>query len=566
MKAASFFLPTSTVPLAASLTMPDDGLVRGGILIAPPLVEERKGAILPMVEAMRSFVDDLSVAVLRIDYSGTGDSPGAFQEASPLDWPGELAGASDWLSSLIGRLPLCWFAIRSGCPFALQALAKSHRRPDSLLFWDALSGAESVRQWLQRHLVNDMVAYGTARVSRSELEKQLQNGEQTVDLDGFAFTGAIHAALEKATLPPVAESPSWPPLLSLTSGHPSADLSKALAGRPSVTVQQLHVPPYWNSVGYVDTSDLREASLSWLRERFRDSLAAPLSDLPSPLPTEGAPGDQMVEIPSHGATIRAVFQKLPARIEADGRAVLFLGGWSGDRKGPHRLFVQFARELARHGLPSLRIDYRGRGEGDGSAADASIRTMVEDASSAIAWLRESGCAPKGIVLIAICSGCKVAIAASSEPGVTRLILWSAEAMGSLRASSTSARKTLANLGVYFRKLFRSETWRKLIRGEVHTDLVGKALVRHEIRSADEAKDEDRTLRSFRSFPGLLTFVYGGSDPDAATASAAYRRYCKRYGLRADFSTIPNAGHSYYGLAWTEELLKRTRSALFQNRP
>ena len=563
MKERSFFLSAASSRLAASCLFPDDRLVQGAILIAPPLVEERKGAILPMVEAARRFVDELHVVVLRIDYSGTGDSQGAFETARPLDWPREIADASDWLMHFVPGVPLCWFAIRTGCPLVLQALDLAKKRPDALLFWDAVSGRESLQQWLRRHMVNNMIAYGSAHVSRAELEKNLGEGGRTVDLDGFAFAAPVSAALQRAALPTLAQSSEWPPLLSLASGHPSSDLKKALEGRSRVTEKQLHLPPYWNSVGYIDTVQLREASLPWLKKCFQETAAVSLAIPPSAFSMDGSGNERMVAIPDHGRTIRGVLHNRSKKTAPDGRAVLFLGGWSGDRKGPHRLFVEFARDLALRGIPSLRIDYRGRGEGDGSAADGSIRKMVEDASSAITWLHESGKAPKGVVLVAICSGCKVAITASSEPAVNRLVLWSAETMGSLRSSSTNARKTFANLGVYFKKLFRAETWRKLARGEVNTNMVGKALVHHETRSASEAKDEDRTLRTFRSFRGPLTFIYGSSDPNAPAAQAAYKRFCKRYGLKADFSVIPNAGHSYYGLDWTEELLKRTRVALFR---
>lgn len=565
MNTISFFLPVSSARLAASLTLPDDGLVRAALLIAPPLVEERKGAVLPMVEASRDFADSLHLAVLRVDYSGTGDSEGSFATADPAAWPKELAVASDWLARLVPGRPLFWMALRTGCPLAVAALPAASHRPAGFLFWDALSGAESVRQWLRRHLVNDMIAYGTARVSRADLEKRLHADGPPVDLDGFAFRARMVAGIEGFRLPAVTDSADWPDLFSLTSGHPSPELSKALLDRPSVSERQFHLPPYWNSVGYVDVSELREASREWLGERLQGIAPVPLGTDAASLPTDGADGERMVAIQSPAATIRGLFHDLPDGVSADGRAVLFLGGWSGDRKGPHRLFVRFARELASNGIPALRIDYRGRGEGDGAASDGSIRKMVEDASAAIGWLREMGHGPKGIVLVAICSGCKVAITASSEPGVAALVLWSAEAMGSLRASSTASRKTLANLGVYLRKLFRRETWRKILRGEVHTDMVGKALVRHETRSADEAKDEDRTLRTFRSFRGPLTFIYGGSDPDAPVAQAAYRRFCERHGLPATFSTIPDAGHSYYGLAWTDELLRRTKEALFRER-
>ena len=237
------------------------------------------------------------------------------------------------------------------------------------------------------------------------------------------------------------------------------------------------------------------------------------------------------------------------------RTVLFLGGWSGDRQGPHRLFLLYARHLAGQGTASLRIDYRGRGESDGTHGDASIATMADDAGRAVAWLRAEGLLPAGLDVIAICSGCKVAITLATRVDVRHLDLLSAEAMGSLRAKGTNAAKTASALRAYLRKLFRRETWRKIFRGEVRTDMVGKALTRHETRTADEAKAEDAILDHFRAYRGTIAFVYGGSDPDAPGARTGYERFCRRHGLRAFFYLVPNAGHSYYARDWTSRIFE-----------
>ena len=543
----SFHLLSRGVRLAASLIKPTDG-VRRLLLVAQPLVEERKAVLLPIVEASRTLAERLGFAVLRVDYPGTGDSEGYFRDFSPTDWIASLTDGADWLRRQFGPMPLACLGIRTGAALLVTSQCDIFRNAPKVL-WDPVSGEEAAKQWLQRHMVNDMVAYGKARVSRAALEAKLAGGG-SADLDGFELTGAQYAGLLSLGLGDVSSR-----TLAVVSGRPSAATAKwAEANVGNVELRPLRTPPYWNSVGYVDTAELRDATAAWLGEELGgrgDARPSPdVAECASPRPSRGEGAEHFVSLESDGMTVRGVLTLPEGEVR---RTVLFLGGWSGDRQGPHRLFLLLARRLAGQGTASLRIDYRGRGESDGGHADATISTMADDAGRAAAWLREQGLLPHGLDVIAICSGCKVAITLATRVEVRHMDLLSAEAMGSLRAKGTNAAKSASALRTYIRKLFRRETWRKIFRGEVRTDMVGKALVRHETRSAAEAKAEDAVLGDFRAYRGDLLFVYGGSDPDAPGARVGYGRFCRRNALSASFKEIPNAGHSYYALDWTESL-------------
>ncbi len=580
----SFHIESRDVRLAASLIVPADG-VRGLLLIAPPLVEERKASLPSLMEVSRQLAERLGFAVLRVDYPGTGDSEGNFADFGPDDWLAALVDAAAWLRGRFGDLPFACLGVRTGAALLLANAAGAFAQQfilgskfsvsgsgaasaplpwGAMVLWDPVSGEEAVKQWLQRHMVNDMVAYGKARVSRSALEATLAGGG-SADLDGFELTGAQYAGLSSLGLGNVSAR-----TLAVVSGRPSPATAKwAEANSANVELVQLRTPPYWNSVGYVDTTELRDATETWLHA---SAPSAPLREINTSAPNR--PTDQPTNRPTDQPTNRPTVAERFVSFESGGkvvrgvltvpegeirRTVLFLGGWSGDRQGPHRLFLLYARHLAGQGTASLRIDYRGRGESDGEHNDAGIATMADDAERAVEWLRSEGLLPCGLDVIAICSGCKVAITLATRVEVRHLDLLSAEAMGSLRAKGTNAAKTASALQKYFRKLFRRETWRKIFRGEVRTDMVGKALAHHETRSADEAKAEDGVLGRFRSYRGTIAFVYGGSDPDAPGARAGYGRFCRRHSISATFDTVPNAGHSYYALDWTDrvfELLDR----------
>ena len=542
---AAFQLPSGDGWLQATLVTPAaGGVARCALLLCPPLVEERKAAQRAMVESSRWLATQVPCVVLRIDYRGCGDSSGDFADYTVGDWLADIEAAAVWLGERFPDLPQVFFGIRAG---ALLALQPSATPAAAYLLWEPVTGADFIRQLLQRRMVNDMVAYGRAQVSRKEIEATLRGGG-SVDLDGYTFTGSHYAQLEASTFPQVAL-----PMLALATGTDTRTVEALQKQSPSATIRTIRLAPFWNSVGHVATTELAATSAGWLQAGFpelRNISSAPR--IPAPVDFTEAP----VALPCGREQIRGVLHRPTSASPKE--AFLFLGGWSGDRQGPHRLFLDMARRLACQGALCLRLDYRGRGESDGEIATAGIGTMIDDADAAVVWLKEQLPSGTPLTLIAICSGCKVAIGtATRHPAIGRLVLWSAEVMGSLRAPGTNLRKTLGALRAYAKKLLLRQTWQKLFTGRVQTSMVGKALARHETRSADEARAEDRLLEAFSRYKGSIRFIYGGSDPDAATAAAAYRRYCRRHRIGFVLDVIPHAGHSYYGAGWRNELMERT---------
>jgi pimeloyl-ACP methyl ester carboxylesterase len=492
--------------LAATLFGPD-GAAKGAVLFVPPFVEERKGALPVIVQAAREWAGR-GTASLFFDYAGTGDSSGDFEDVPPEQFSRDVETALAYLRQECPGVPVAVVGVRAGCSLAAETAARHDGDIAALVEWAPVAGEEFLKQLLQRRMVNDMVAYGKARESRADLERRLM-ADEAVDLDGYTFSGALFRWMK--------------------------GLAIVMCATPTL-VPDMRIPPFWNTVGHVDMAPLIAATEAWLAPRL--AMAA------------GAAAPEAA-----GRVVRMAFD-WPTGKPTGG--ALFLHGWSGDRTGPHRLFTKFARQLAGRGILSVRPDFIGRGLSDGAASDAAIATMAGNAGEALAKLKAQLPAGAPVTVVAICSGCKVAITlAAAHPEIDRLVLWSAESMGSLRAASTGLRKMLNMLRAYAGKLTKPETWKKILGGRVNTSLVTKALVRQEKRSPEEAKAEDETLKKFRAFRHPVFFVFGGSDPDAPGSSAAYARFCKKWGIPFAMHTVPNAGHSYYGAEWTRELLEET---------
>jgi len=544
----AFFLNANGRALSATCFLPET--VRGAVLLVPPFVEERKGALPVFVQAARALGDQ-NIASLLFDFCGCGDSEGAFENTPPEFFEADCEAAWDWLAQTFPSAPRGLLGVRTG---ALLAARLAARRPDAaaLVLWAPVTGTDFMRQLLQRRMVNDMVAYGKAQESRGGLEARLGRGE-TVDLDGYPVSGAFFAWLQK-----LEPQPSSVALCVSAGGH-DAKTAAAFAKRAEDTTLGLHYPPFWNTVGHVDVAALIGETASWLAKRLDGApQAAPVRP---PFATDVVSFGGLLAL-GPAAAIQAAYD-LPAGSPRAG--ALFLHGWSGDRTGPHRLFTRFGRQLAERGYLCLRPDFSGRGLSGGAAEDASIARMAENAQTALEALRQRLPPDAPVVVVAICSGCKVAITlASRNPGVDKLLLWSAESMGDLRSSATGMRKALKMLATYARKLARPETWKKILSGKVQTGLVTKALVKQETRSAEEAAWENGVLESFRAYRHPIRFVFGGSDPDAPGSCQAYARYCRRNGMPHASHTIRHAGHSYYGEAWTRELFDVSHAFLDGN--
>lgn len=242
-----------------------------------------------------------------------------------------------------------------------------------------------------------------------------------------------------------------------------------------------------------------------------------------------------------------------------GPLVVFLHGWAGSRIGPHRMFVHMARRLAARGCVCLRFDFRGRGDSEGSTTGATIRSMIEDTKAAVdfAATRHPG---HPIVLLAICSGCKVAIgAAVADARVGGLALWSPEPMGPMRDKASKQRKSTSALRAYGRKLLRWETWRKLITFRVNVRLVKKAVSAQEVAGRGEIEDETRWLNHLRGYKGRMLCLHGTNDPETATAKAGYTALCSGSGILHEVHEIAGANHSFYGLDWEREVMEITET-------
>ncbi len=514
----------------------------GAVLLLYPFLEERKTTHRAFVE-LADKLAEMGISSLRVDLPGSGDSPGEFTLA---DWRKCIGDAYRWLQQTTRHHPAL-IGMRGGALLALDICEELN--PSAIITWALpASGERLVRDYLQRKMVNEMMMFGQGRTRRSDLKQALAKGE-TVDLDGHPLPAELYLQLQQlkggSTPPPKNSTP-------LLCVHIGAGAPQLPDWPKTSQLEFTDIPPFWNRVGLCDTSDPAEKSAAWLKEHLPSSPKTPA--ISSEHHDKSLAENQtLTDITTPGGTIRAVMQ----HAEGDARGqILMLHGWAGNRCGPHNIFKHASEQWVQRGYNCLRIDFRGRGDSSGDSDKATIQTMADDAQYALKWLQGESPSSGPIILVAICSGCKVALTlASREPSIKHLLLLSAEAMGHLRAGDTNRRKSMAALVTYARKLLRPATWHKIITGRVQTDMVRKAVASHETRSQSEAVVEDKTLSQLAESSSLRALlIYGGSDPDTTRALPAYTKWFKKNNFTTEQHIIADANHSYYSIKWEQELL------------
>lgn len=547
-----------------------------GLVMCPPLFEERKSAQRVMVEAARAFAA-AGGAVLRFDYRGCGDSSGDFAAFSCADWRADIGVACRFLAERTPVESLGLLGLRLGASLALETAAAHPGLARFLVLWEPLvDGRKYLDQELRRKLVNDMVTFGRSQTTRASLLKDLEAG-RTIDFDGYALSPRLAADLTAIDLLNSAWPASNKALLVRISraGEAGPDLTRLRQTLAAAGTAVESIPaeedPFWNLVGLVESPTLIRKTREWF---------LPLGPGPGgEPPPSGRPGGARaaesdpredeacapgcpLDFTVNGETLRGILHEPEGA--APGPIVVFLHGWAGSRLGPHRMFVHFARRLAAAGCPSLRFDFRGRGDSEGGTMQATIRSMVADAGAAIDAVTDRMPRRK-VVLLGICSGCKVAIAcAAGDPRVGGLALWSAEPMGPMRASAAVGGKSAQALRAYGRKLLRLETWRKLLTLSVNVRLVGKAVAGREQAGRDEIRDETRWLAQLRDYTGPALLVYGANDPETRVAKPGYTTLFQKANIPHEVHELAGANHSFYSLARERDVMEVTEQWLRLN--
>lgn len=123
----------------------------GSFLLARPvgLAATRSAS---MYRVLSDRLSRTGATVMRFDYHGTGDSPGAESDQSLQDWIKDIQEAQACLTAAIRPRHVDWFGMALGANMMLQAALRSPQAPRRLVLWEPIEhGAQHLEDLLCAH-------------------------------------------------------------------------------------------------------------------------------------------------------------------------------------------------------------------------------------------------------------------------------------------------------------------------------------------------------------------------------------------------------------------------------
>lgn len=244
-------------------------------------------------------------------------------------------------------------------------------------------------------------------------------------------------------------------------------------------------------------------------------------------------------------------------------ALVYLHGWAGYRIGPHQMFTKMARRATDLGFCSLRFDFRGRGDSEGETRATTLTTMIADAVAATDFVRQETGLPH-VALVGDCSGSEVALGAGPlHEAIRAMVLWSAPIVAGDRRGADTAKKRQV-WRTYARKVFRRESWQKLVSAKLQFGQIARALRSGGKGAGEEGAEVDAQIDwygRFIEFTGERLFIYGGNDPTTAGSLEHYEALCHRAEKAFNPFVVAGANHAFYSLAWENQVIDKSLSWL-----
>jgi pimeloyl-ACP methyl ester carboxylesterase len=429
-------------PLFGWLTMPADGLARGGVLCAPPIGREVRSGRRAMRRLALSLAT-LGYVSLRFDFDGTGDSSGGINDVGRDEqWIASIVAATTYLRSS-GLTSVSAVGMRLGATLLGVAADRNALNLFSVVLWDPCeSGQSFLRELnaLEALRRDDFHIVAGAPIETSE----------------FVFSTRSVEDIRRVSLSETEASFGERTLVVTRSDRP---LSKRLRTHFSgehfewqTTDEQsslIDVDPMWA----VLPEHTLDAIVTWLS-------APAVTPAPFTLP-EATTSAVVASLPDRFAVTEHFVQVGPQRLfgivtepvgPISGPFIVMFNVGNEEHTGPSRLWVELSRRWAGFGLRSVRFDLRGLGDSPWPPHSLNDEFFfdgwLEDIVTVVRALNPEDASNS--VFIGLCSGAYWAIEAALELHAKGVCAINPplyiDVLHSVRKLETSHRSRISNLG------------------------------------------------------------------------------------------------------------------------
>lgn len=235
------------------------------LLIAEPFGEEKRSCS-RMLHRLAKKLQRQNVAVLKFDFSGTGDSAGTSSEVQWRHWQEELDGALELLRQQSRAKHLALLGLRGAA--LLAAELASRKKVDKLLLAEPiLTGKDLLGELEKRQKIKEAISGG--QVSEAA-ELTWQKGENA-DFAGFEINPNFAAQLGQANLLDYLQKVSLDSSLLLlrvsgSSRFPASwtDCLHALEQHADSKALIVKDKPFWGQLEYYESDAVLQPMLEFL--------------------------------------------------------------------------------------------------------------------------------------------------------------------------------------------------------------------------------------------------------------------------------------------------------------
>ncbi len=246
--------------------------------------------------------------------------------------------------------------------------------------------------------------------------------------------------------------------------------------------------------------------------------------------------EKYVELDSGKGILRGMLHIPDAAGSGKFPGVILYHGFSGDRMEPGFMFVRFSRLLAENGIASIRFDFLGSGESDGSFTDMTFSKEAEQASFIMDYFKNLNIIDETqIILLGLSMGGALAgyLAGKRSSELEGLVLWAPA--GEMR-------------------LFIEKREKGIESGEITGDimdisglLLGEGFI-EDVRSLN-------VLEQTAEYKGDVLIVHGTGD--TVVPVVVSEGYLQIFGNRAKLVLVDGADHIFQGIPWIKQLFEES---------